>query len=104
MKNYKDAEIQSAEFRAVVEEARQLWSEKIEAYIAERGDRGSCVLGAGIYVNHIPKGCRNPRKMRIIYPPTPYQGSCAWEHSAQEIVDFLKSKGIECFFEYGVLD
>lgn len=31
-------------------------------------------------------------------------GSVVWEHSAQKIVDFLQEKGVDAFFNAGVID
>lgn len=106
MQAYKSTDLNRPEFRQALNEATKLWAEKCEAYVKENGDVGSCVIGAGIEIEVIPKGCRKPRRQIVIsnHDVTRVQGSCVWEASQREVVQFLKDKGIECRFNYGILD
>lgn len=103
---YRDRDFEDVRFQDILRTAGDLWKMKIEAYVQAHGERGCCVLGAGIAVHYVPKRCRNPR-MRIVINPHQicmYQGSVVWEASADSIVDHLKAQGIDCWFEYGRMD
>jgi hypothetical protein len=88
----------------ILEEARKLWAERIAEYVKLHGDVGSCVLGAGITVSYLAKGKRKPVRRLVIYPPTHVQGSCTWEASQKEIVQFLRDRGVDASFAYGNMD
>lgn len=94
------------EMRIEIGEAVALWTNKCTEYVKKNGDRGSCVMGAGIFVYVKVPNKRYARELCIIssIEVTPKQGSCIWESSQREIVDFLKSKGVECFFNQGWMD
>lgn len=58
------------------------WAEWAKEY----GDVGSCVLGAGFEFNY--------EGQRYKMPPTgPWQGSCSWEASRNEVEELLKGAG-----------
>lgn len=63
-------------------EIQNTWAE----WAREYGDRGSCVLGAGFEFDY--------EGQRYKMPPTgPWQGSCSWEASREQIEDRLKEAG-----------
>lgn len=104
MKAYTDYELHQLETQ--IEKATLLWRDGCKAYFRAKGDIGSCVLGAGIYVMHLGPRQRKPRKKMIISATqvSPAQGSCIWESCKDVPMDYLKREGIEVFYEYGNLD
>jgi hypothetical protein len=100
---YTDADL--VKFHPAFMEAMSLWSLRCAQYVAKHGDKGSCVIGAGIGVYY-----RGPRKrsyelkLVIDVPMTASQGSCTWEASVPEVIAFLKTRGIEAHHIYGRMD
>lgn len=93
-KAYKLADL--AALAPVIEEARVMWLARTTKHIAERGDEGTCVLGAGIAVHHLPPRCRKPLTRIVISADEfPAQGASTWESSVREVLAFLASKGVE---------
>jgi hypothetical protein len=84
--------------------ARNKWHERIKKYFEAHGDAGPCVQGAGIYIWHTPPRCRKPRELLFLAPPAVCQGSHTWEESAQEVVEYIRSQGVYCWFEHGRMD
>ena len=78
--------------RSVINRARALWHYRCDQDYHKNGDSGTCVLGAGIAVPLLPKGCRNPRKHMVISADevSCCQGSLNWERSVEEIIAILK--------------
>lgn len=89
-----------------IAKARELWEKRtLETRERIGKDIGSCVRGAGICVNLIPPRKREPRRHMIIGSPgVGGQGSVMWEESAEDIVTFLKSWDVDCYFEHGNMD
>ena len=86
-------------------EAALLWSKLCADEVAKNGDRGSCVIGAGIAIWF--KGPRKRNEEERIVIPTPYtslQGSFTWETSVDQVVKFLAQKGITAHYAPGRLD
>lgn len=98
--NDKDLEISAA----TIHNANLLWKCKTREYIEKNGDMGSCVLGAGIDVYHLPKRARKPKTITIINAPSMAQGSICWEHSVKDIIQYLKDNGIEAHYNCGWMD
>lgn len=104
---YRDHDIQKPEFIALIEEAKNRWKKECLEYLAINGDQGACVVGEGIYIRYL-----GPRKKKwtekcLIFPGTligKVTGSLVWEHSANQIVEFLQKEGIDAFFKMGRLD
>ena len=100
---YKDEDF-TDDFWKIIEEAKQLWEQKIEEFVATHPGGGSFfVIGAGIYVPVISPGKRKPKGKRVIPPPFSNDASI-WSESGPEIVRFLQSKGISCWFDEGIDD
>jgi hypothetical protein len=74
------------------------WNERIEQYVREHGDIGSCVLGAGFKFKYQGQ----------LYKMPPYggsQGSITWEKSQPEIKRMLEALGVENLkYDWGVMD
>jgi hypothetical protein len=103
---YQDKDLEDPDFKAKVEKATAQWKQNIEAFVAGKGDFGTCVLGAGIHIHYLPPKCRKPRKYNLINPHQicRYQGSVVWEESVDSIVMQLQRAGIDAWFEYGRMD
>lgn len=102
-KTYCDRDLEAA--KQTILSALKLWTQRCAVYMEMNGDRGSCVLGAGIAVNYIPRRCRTPRNHIIIpVPHTAGQGSLTWECAVEEVLRFLDERGIEAFYEPGHMD
>lgn len=95
-----------ATFLHAIIEAKMMWVARCKEYVEKHGDKGSCVIGAGIkvYMKLPRKKYAIPEMLISPYEVTPFQGSCIWESSANEIVEFLQSKGLDCFFAMGTMD
>ena len=104
VQTYRDKDLNSYWFNEAIRTSKGRWSNRITSYVKENGDRGACTLGAGIYVWYVPPKCRKPRPRLILAPPAATQGEHAWTHSAQDVVDYLKSQDIYCWFNNGRLD
>jgi len=103
---YQPQDIEDIGFKQIVDDAKRVWRRCCDDYYKNNGDRGPCVLGAGIYIHYLPKKKRKPVKHRLIsaFDVTPAQGCFVWEHSAQNMVKLLRDQGIHCWFEYGRMD
>lgn len=95
-------------FLTAVADATALWRLRCREYLAEHGDVGSCVVGAGIMASEsAPRaGRKRPRRQLIDAWAVSCgaQGSLVWEESQQEMVDYLRSRGIEAHYVIGSLD
>lgn len=90
---------------SVLKQASRLWTLRCEEYVKARGEQGGCVLGAGLQISVLEKRCKYPKKVLILEPNTPYQGGLVWEHSRNEIIQFIKdATGIVCTYKWGRLD
>ena len=98
---YHWRDLEKPEMRLIISEASELWSKRTHEYLCEHGDQGSCVIGAGIKVMLINKRCRTPRDTTIIKTPKNTQGSLAWENSLDEILDFMRFRGLDATYECG---
>jgi hypothetical protein len=65
-------------------------------------DEGTCVLGAGIAVYAVPKGCRHEKKIIIV--PASFQGNVGSWKAAQRAIAWLKSQGVAAFWCDGMMD
>lgn len=89
-----------------VSEAKELWANKAKESYKEMGDVGPIIMGDGIMASLIPKRCRKPQNIIIISSAevASCQGNAHYERHASEIVEFLKEKGVECWYHYGMMD
>lgn len=65
-------------------------------------DEGSCVLGAGVAIDVVPKGCRIPR--RVIVVGAPFQGNVGSEKACVRAVEILRTSGLDAYWYDGILD
>ena len=65
-------------------------------------DGGTCVLGAGIAVMAIPKGCRKPKQ--IILVQAAFQGEGPSFQAAQRAIHWLKQEGVDAYWYGGIMD
>lgn len=93
-------------FQPIIEKAKALWRAKTREYVSKNGDVGSCVLGAGIYAYVLSPQSTEPKDIMIIRANeiACAQGSITWEHSKDEVMEFLKQNGIETGYEWGFMD
>lgn len=107
---YEPSDFNDSFWRSV-DEAKQLWALRIGEHIDKHGNNSYfAASGSGIKVTYLPLRHKTPKLRMIInpdllVPPPHYPNNVAlWESSAQEIVSFLKSKDIECFYWPGIDD
>lgn len=100
----KQAELSN--FNEVINEARAMWEKSAREYYERNGDVGSCVLGAGICVDVVPPRCRKARSVMIISASSVArcQGSLHWEYNVGAVVDYLRSNGLDAYFDCGRMD
>jgi hypothetical protein len=106
MKVYSYKEVESLKNSDLVSAARTLWQAKSSEYYNKHGDTGSCIMGDGIYILFKPKRCRIPQKFMLI-PSNQVarcQGSLHYEHSKDEVISFLRDNGVDCSYNYGMMD
>jgi hypothetical protein len=107
-KVYTMDEINSFEFQSIIDTARQLWRKRCNEYVAANPKPsygGCCYMSTvGIRVLVIKPRYRIPVYVNVLSPQFGYQGEHVWTGSADEIVEFIKSHGIECYFSSGSLD
>ena len=115
MKKYKsfDGEHDACENADIVEHldhilhAHDIWTDGCKAYVRANGDKGTCVLGAGIAVPYMAPGKRKVDYKIILHVPyTAAQGSLTWEGKAlQETLDLLHKVGLtEAYYHAGYMD
>jgi len=103
---YQHSDLSNEVMQGTIAKARDLWQKRCAEYVAKHGDRGSCVMGAGIAVWYLAKKCRTPGKLIIIdaREATWYQGSVIWEDSRAEVQKFLADNGIVTCYAWGNMD
>lgn len=99
---YRDKDF-DGKFWNIVEEAKVLWSRKVDEHIKKNGDQGFfATLGAGIYIFYLPPRHKIPKRKEILSPPPAAYGKALHYMSiANEVVKFIRSKGIDCFYDPG---
>jgi hypothetical protein len=79
---------------------REKWARDLAA---SGGDRGTCVLGAGLAVWYLAPRKRRP-VLRVLVSP-PGQADCAWcAEGATRLLRTFLPEGAEVEFEYGRMD
>lgn len=78
--------------------AEKLWKDRADDYLHRKGDQGTCVLGAGIEVLDVLG-----KRVAFINAPGG-QGSLTWETSEEEVVAFLREKGLDAKYCTGRMD
>lgn len=93
----------TAQFVQHVSAAAVRWTTATERYLAEHGDQGTCVIGAGIAIRFKGPRKRTDEDLIIIASPG-RQGSLAWEDSVNQVLEFLRQGGIEAHYCSGRMD
>lgn len=95
-----------ANLNEVVGAAREMWIESAKKEFEKDGDYGSCILGDGICIDVIPKGKRKPVQKMLISARevAQCQGSIHYERGQSAVVEYLKSQGIDAYYESGWMD
>lgn len=103
---FQESDLQDPAVASVIAKAKEMWSEICAKNVASYGDRGSCVVGAGIAVYYVPKGCRKLGAKIIIaaHNVAKAQGSVTWEDGMEAVIEFLKENNINAFYEPGWMD
>jgi TIR domain len=101
---YLDTSLNDEKFQAICLQAKGLWHLRTSEYVERHGDMGSCVLGAGFSVWHLPARSQKPRRTNILMSPTRSQGSLTWENSKDEIARFFRDNAIDVHYEWGSMD
>lgn len=97
---YRDTDLEL--IAPTVNEAKKLWKDLQDEKFKKDGDTGSCILGAGISVNYL--GPRKRKAVRkLLFGPS-YQGCGTFEPSVEQVVQFLKEKGVEAYYFAGRMD
>lgn len=65
-------------------------------------DTGTCVLGAGVAVYVVPKGCRVDRRRILI--DAPFQGNVGSRIACTRALEHLRSAGLDVFWHDGRMD
>ena len=99
----KDFEVQ---YGAVIAGARLYWNSLVLSTLDQYGDKGSAVLGDGIVVQLIPPRCKKPRDVMVIPSSCVKKaiGSLHYEVHAKDVVEFLKERGVNARYHYGMMD
>ena len=89
-------------FREAIIEAKQMWNDLALTTIKDGVDmsEGSCVSGDNIVVDILTPRCRYIKKATIVLSPA-VQGSVTKEITVKPVLEFLRSKGIECRYDEG---
>lgn len=99
---YQDKDLDK--LQPLFQHAAELWLTKQIEYATERGDVGTCVLGAGIQVLYMAPRKRKATYKVIIPAPGYRQGACTWEASKNEILELLSKFGVEASYNPGFMD
>lgn len=95
-----------SEFNPHIIHATKLWAHAAGEYYKKHGDTGTCIVGDGIGIYLIPKGCRKPQKVLII-PSSRVahcQGSSHYEATKSVAMEYLREQGLETHYNYGFMD
>lgn len=92
---YNDDDIEK--LRPIIAKATHLWRTRCNEYQLANKQQGTYVMGAGIEIYHLAPRHRNPQLKMIIstLDITNSLRSLVWESSKEEVLNFLKSSGID---------
>ena len=65
-------------------------------------DEGSCVLGAGIAIDVLPKRCRLPQRRILI--SAPFQGNVGSQKACKRALALLRISGLDAYWYDGIID
>jgi hypothetical protein len=100
---YRDADLEA--LAPALSEAAALWRTRCAEYVAQHGDVGTCVLGAGIAVPYKAPRARTVTYRVMLRPPdTAAQGASTWEASVHEVIALLESRGVHAVYSPGFMD
>jgi hypothetical protein len=97
MLGYREDDL-SGKLQGYLVKARGMVKEDAKHY----ADEGSAVLGAGIALNLIPKGCSKPRKQVVI--GAPFQGNVGSLRACRRAIDWLHCQGVAVYWYDGIMD
>jgi hypothetical protein len=76
---------------------------KVAEHDAKIGrDEGTCVLGAGVAVDVLPRGCRRPQRRIVI--SAPFQGNIGSLNACRRALALLIIAGLDAYWYDGVMD
>ena len=103
---YKLSDLETPPFKEIIADATEIWRNSCKLNFALEGDRGSCVLGAGIYVMATAPRQRKARKHFIIeaIDVAQAQGSLNWERGKDSVLNYLRERGINARYDWGFSD
>lgn len=104
---YQEKDLNTADILGTVQLAKAMWTRLCSDYVARNGDVGTCVLGAGIFVNYVaPRARSRSRKMLISASSVSgsAQGASVWEHSVKEVLQYLRDRGVQAEYFAGSMD
>lgn len=99
-KDYRFEDLHKAE--AVILKAREMYRDLQQKFIDTGGDRGTCVLGNGIYIAVLPPRARIAFEMKLCSPLG--QSDFPSSHCKDPVLKFLKDNGLDCWYECGRMD
>ncbi len=105
IKVYSKEDLQRLE--PVITEAKEIWRDRCEKFIKKRGDIGTPMSEASLYVKYLPSEYqKNPIRKTIIKVSEVCNAKCSavWEVSMYDVMDFLSDHGIKAFYESGWMD
>jgi hypothetical protein len=91
----------------IVEKAKNLWASRCAVYLLERGDQGTCVMGARIVLKGTEKYLDSKGDEVVLITPgevTRAQGASVWESSVDEVIAFFKEHNVNAVYMPGWMD
>ena len=90
----------------IVFKAREIWRDLAKEDYEKFGDKGSPIVGDGIYVNALQEGGHKGVKFFLILSNeiSFSQSSLHYEARVSEVIDFLRDNGIEANYCLGRMD
>ncbi|QDS91427.1 hypothetical protein FF011L_01570 [Roseimaritima multifibrata] len=100
----REKDLEKPEIKALIQDAEKMWFDLCEAFDA-LSPSGCAVKGAGISVHYRGYRCRKTNtKILISTHRMPLQGDLHLSATAGPVVDYLKGKGLYCFYDAGDMD
>ena len=101
-KVYRFADLHTPKMEAVIIKAKKMYRDACDKYIKKHGDRGSCILGNGIYIYVKPPKARRVFRMELITPVG--QSDSASYACKDPVIAYLKENDIDSWYEHGRMD
>lgn len=103
-RTYTFSELHKPKTEEIVKKAKAMYAKACTAHRKKHGDRGSCVLGNGIYIAIKRPRFKHPFKMMLCAPVGGGQSDSASYACKDPVLKFLKDNGIEAWYEHGRMD